>query len=215
MIRIITILSAGILAFLLSSCDPPKDYFLTINCDPVVELKTGTGYFPELSDQHKLSLGRNYSCIFRYIDDQEAYTLDTRSISGSGSCEVVDSTFYYLPDTTGQHFIELVFTDPYGGKATCKINLDVFWNYPPVAFFTYSTENGILSVDASESFDQDQEYGGYIIKYKFFLDGNEYPLNNPFFTQNIDPEIIHILKLQVQDNDGEWSGMVSDIITVE
>ncbi len=213
--RLIIILTAGIQLFLLSSCDQPKDYFLLSNQEPVVELKTLSGYYPELSDLHKLSLGGNYSCIFRYTDDQEICNFEVSNISGSGIWELADSTFYYLPDTIGQHIIELVFIDPYESFTSCRINLNVFWNYPPVAFFTYSVENGILSVDALESFDQDQDYGGYIEKYKFCLDGNEYLLENPFFNQNIDSEIIHIIKLQVQDNDGEWSAVVSDIITVK
>jgi len=208
---------AGILllVFLHFSCEQPKDYFDRNNNDPKVSLKTSTGYSPELSDLHKLSSRTNYECIFKYIDDQSFESLEVDFISGNGSWKSEDSSFFYLPDTTGQHNLVLRFLDPYSKETTCKLALNVFWNLKPVAVFEYSISNNILSIDASESYDQDSEYGGKIIDYKFVLDGNEFFLSSPQFNQNIDPEKIHIIKLQVRDNDGEWSTLISDIIPAQ
>lgn len=201
--------------FLLISCDEPKDYFYSNNSAPEVLLKTAAGYSPELSDLHKLSPGENYRCIFKYTDDQGYESLEVDFISGSGSWQSEDSLFYYLPDTTGQHNLILHFSDPYAKQTSCKISLDVFWNLKPVAAFEYSISNKILTIDASESYDQDEEFGGRIVDYKFVLDGNKFYLQTPEFIQNIDTEIIHIIKLQVRDNDGEWSSLVSDIIPAQ
>ena len=123
--------------------------------------------------------------------------------------------FLFLPDTTGQHNLVLRFIDPYSKETTCKLSLNVFWNLKPVAVFEYSISSNILSIDASESYDQDSEYGGSIVDYKFLLDGNEFILQTPYFNQNIDPEKIHIIKLQVRDNDAEWSALISDIIPTQ
>jgi len=208
---------AGILiiVFLHFSCEEPKDYFEGKNSDPQVFLKTSSGYSSELSDLHKLSTGENYKCIFKYIDDQSYESLKVDFLSGNGSWESEDSVFSYLPDTTGQHNLVLHFIDPYAKETTCKLNLNVFWNLKPVAAFEYSISGNILTVDASESYDQDSEYGGIIAEYKFLLDGVENNLSTPIFKQNIDLEKIHIIKLQVKDNDGEWSSLISDIILTQ
>ncbi len=207
----IAIIIAGVYALLLS-CDSPKDYYLSNNLNPVVKLKSNTGYFTEVSDMYKLSTGEDYQCIFKYIDDQNFESLEVDFISGNGSWKSEDSIFFYLPDTTGQHNLVLRFTDPYSKEATCKLSLNVFWNLKPVALFEYSISNNILSIDATQSYDQDQEYGGSISEYIYVLDGNEYRLKNSTFTQSIEPSVIHIIKLQVIDNDGAKSSIISDII---
>lgn len=207
------IIIAGILVSLLLSCEKPKDYFGRQNIPPVVSLSVGGGMSNVINDRFKLSTQVEYTFFIHYEDDQELFESEEIQTSGSGTLTRNDTIYHYVPDTTGEHVINFYFYDPYQEKSNQNtLNLDVFWNDAPVADFSYTLDNTILNVDASASFDQDSDQGGYITKYSFSLDNNEYQLNSSIFTQSIDEGVIHFIKVKVQDNDGAWSDPVTQII---
>jgi hypothetical protein len=195
---------------ILLSCEEPKDFFSDNNSNPEIYIKSESGgYISEISADLKLSNNNHYKCTFKYIDDQEYADTIINLIEGKGKWKIEDSIFYYFPESSGNHSIELTFSDPYKATTSCKINLNVFWNLKPVAVLRCSVNENVLNIDASQSYDQDEKFGGKITAYRFILDDYPFILTKPVFLQYTDNKFIRNVKLQVRDNNDEWSDIVS------
>lgn len=69
-------------------------------------------------------------------------------------------------------------------------------------------------LDASGSYDQDNKFGGEIVKYHFTINGKDIYTNDGEIKYSISRGT-HTITVSVQDNDGAWSSPTTRTITVE
>ena len=199
-----------LLAVLLFSCNSENDYFKESNLPPVVTVKKHGGTdFIEISDSMKASNGTaNY--IIKVTDETPEYIVRVYSTNYNTSefTDINDSLVQYHSNVPGEHQIAINVTDIYGEVATAKINLISFENIHPVAKLKYSINGNEITLDASESYDGDEKFGGGsgVVKYEFSFDGEwlPNPNNRSKITQGFDPHPGIIVRVRVYDQENAW-----------
>lgn len=195
------------------SCDKETDYFSSINKNPSFEIsriKENT-FINYVKDSFKIR-NHTYSFLFNYTDDQENFSIkcDTQF---NVFIDYKNNKISYVPEQTGNKQIQLIASDPYGNKAECKLELDVFDNLKPVAIFTYSVDqlSSKVTIDGNGSYDPDKQYGGDILTYEFkYGNGNPILRSLPIYEQNYIKGVI--VSLRVMDNDSAWSDYFYKVI---
>ncbi|MBX2843456.1 MAG: PKD domain-containing protein [Flammeovirgaceae bacterium] len=202
----------------------PKIAFL-INgetIDPVTKKK-----YESLEDSIKIGVKPNLKTyIFDFKADDENLsnfyfdTPDGEVISFTekenalGNYQVI-----YEPKMLGQHIVTITAMDHFVAQSSIILKLWAYENLLPVASFTY-TKKGIIrpghfEVNATQSFDQDEKYGGQITRYQFEIDGNVINTPNASVEYIFQKEGPYEIKLKVQDNDGEWGEEIKEVVTIE
>jgi hypothetical protein len=114
----------------------------------------------------------------------------------------------------------LVIKDVYSREANVPYEFTVFYNLPPTCRVSIMPIKELspyeVMVDLSASSDGDEKYGGYINEY-------EYRIGSYYRLSSTKPQIFHILpdsgtydvRCRVQDNDGVWSDLSVQSITVK
>lgn len=203
---IITIYRGLLVATFFASCFPSNEYFEDINEQPSLFLVFGGDTLSSISDKHKLSSSnKEYYFNYSFSDDQPGAEFSLSQIQGKGLLNFNETTkiLSYSPSDIGQHKFNIVCTDIYGLSQSVEVNLEVFYNYKPVAYFDYSVSNTLLTIDASNSYDPDSLFGGKIIKYKFNVNGKVYEKTSPKFQYNVINGMYYYVQLTVFDNDLE------------
>lgn len=109
----------------------------------------------------------------------------------------------------------MTISDTWDKKHIINFDLTYFSNKPPVAILnTNVVSNNEYELDASNSYDKDKKYGGFIRTYEFVIDNN-------FVISTLNKKISHVfnpgthnIKLRVKDNDLIWSSTVEKTITI-
>jgi len=176
-------------------------------------------------DEHPDSIKLNQSFDFEiglsddnktvYLLPEYNNTLCQLELNGDllTSGQKIQYTESYLtirPIQTGKVRYSLTFEDIYGNSDTLSFAFVSFSNLSPIANLEL-VEVGQLSdyeiiIDASKSYDQDQNYDGKIVSYKYQIDD--------WFSLTTDKSKINYIlpqkgsytvSCQVQDNDNSWS----------
>jgi hypothetical protein len=141
-------------------------------------------------------------------------------LSGGAIPLVGNSTLVrYYPNLQGNTKTTFIVTNRIKESDSAFLNLVAFNNLPPVANlkvnFLGQADPYEYELDASGSYDVDANFGGQITQYDFIVNGAA-------AIQTITPTIKYIfpapgnyiIQLKVQDNDGAFSQVVQNQITV-
>ena len=236
----INLLYTVLIASLIMGCDDTEDYFTKQNNDPFISFTYSPQEDRVILDSVKLSKnGQGYRTTMT-VNDTEDRLFDVfyESRSGDGymvsSGRLTPSTLYptselrkgtytydieYRPDDLGFHELEFIAQDVFLETDTITLQLRVFDNLKPVARLnirpTRVVDRYEYTIDASESFDQDELYGGNIVLYRFNINSKIIELEEPSFRYVFSGENIFELGLRVLDNDGVWSDTYEEIIAID
>lgn len=109
----------------------------------------------------------------------------------------------------GIHKMNIVARDTFEESDSVSVRLTAFENLPPVAKLEIRLV-GILSkyeyiLDASDSFDRDEKYGGNIVEYEYTINSQVISREEDKISHIFSKEGVVVLALRVKDSDGVWS----------
>jgi len=204
--KIITIKGLLIVALFIS-CTKEKDYFNENNLAPSIYVKKigNTLYEKNIVDSMKASIGLveyNIKIEDEHVDLTKV--IFQSNFNTSVFTNINDSTFSYKSNIPGEHQLIIQVTDAYNLTENAIVNIIAFENMPPVAKLKYTIQGDELFLDASESYDSDEKFGGRIKKYLFNVSGDLYPDTTGKKTLSVDINQEITLKVRVYDNENAW-----------
>ncbi len=123
------------------------------------------------------------------------------------------SDLVFEPGGIGFHRVELMAIDDFGETASMALEVHVFYNINPVARVEIikppNTGPFEREIDASQSIDGDQEYGGGIVLYEYIFLGIRVETDKSKQTVIFPDNGSYQIVVRVKDNDGVWSDQVS------
>ncbi len=217
----------GCTAMLLSfSCES----FLSDNMPPIILVNGG----PELTDTIKRTANPVLTFEFTVTDDQLIRDMlvlnvqkgllwyDNKIINDVtvDISAVQKGTLQYEALKTGSSTFTLEVKDEDNRSSTAQVSIVTFDNLAPVAMLSVQQTDELsphqVKIDATNSFDKDQPWGGAILQWEFTIEG--------FYTTVIDRPVIQYIfpeagkytfGLRVKDNDQIWSEKVTKEIMVQ
>ncbi|MBX2843237.1 MAG: hypothetical protein KTR26_15815 [Flammeovirgaceae bacterium] len=203
---------------------PPEIAFIkngeTINPDSGESYKT-------MEDSLKIGLKSNVTSVTFYYEVRDENLREVSYEAPDGeilSSNILENTtdqyqVVYRPGRAGKNQVKIIAKDEFGATSNIILNLIVYENLPPVAMYSYTKKSiirpGHFEFSGEPSYDQDEKYGGDIIHYQFEIDGVEIPSPESIVEYIFQEKGQHEIKLKVQDNDGEWSEELRELITIE
>lgn len=217
------------IVFIISSCDKRKDYFREFNEPPTLQInsKDNIGsnhivYTNDVVDSFKISqspyrlnvLSSDESegnLIEAFVSPNDNIVFNKNAPIKKGSLEEISGVILFTPSSANTYIINLSAKDRFEEESFADARIVVFNNKPPVIPWLIITHDPNLNqyeynMDASAAFDQDEKYGGEIVKYNWQVDGN-YNVETEFnIIQYIFPAPgTYQVRVRCQDNDGDWS----------
>lgn len=128
----------------------------------------------------------------------------------SDSLVVNNNQISVIPSTIEQSYYNLSVVDPFEKSSEASVNLTVFKNLIPICEFKDSIIAQLspyqVQINASGSYDQDEKWGGAVVKYSYQIDNN-YTCNTTLSTIDFifDGPGQKSITVKVQDNDSAWS----------
>ena len=127
--------------------------------------------------------------------------------------------FQFTPNGLGFHEIDVIAADEFFETDTVTIQLTAFKNLAPKANLEIR-QVGILSrfeyiLDATNSKDMDEEFGGGISKYEFLVNAQVIEREEPELQFIFSKEGVVVLGLRVRDNDGVWSERIEEVTFID
>ena len=233
-----------LLGMLFMSCEN-RWAFKGENIPPELGIKLANGQYTDeegnlaylLADTIKLSSKTSdatYTFDMKYFDDN-LVEITYEIVKGNGELVqlnveenesgVIDISqeevsLEYTPVEMGEHEIKFVAIDAFGEKsASVTIQLLFFDNLAPIAVLSVNyvgeTNERHYMFDASASYDQDEEFGGSVVQYKYFVDDKEILTTVNTINYIFQQSGSYSVGLQVLDNDNQWSEVVTETVEVE
>lgn len=236
-----SIINIFVLAIIItiSSCDDRYDALKNLNDAPslTIEKQVNGQRADKLTDTVKLSKAQySYSpIILTAHDPNENIKSVTYSIEqGSGYVIFKDATIptdeilpfpntrttlKVVPTNMGTTVFHFIVTDRFDLKDSTTLTLISFQNLPPVASL-YTSKLAVVdkyeySLDASESYDQDKNYGGIIKKYVFQVNDETIETIQPAIKYIFPATGNYVVTLKVMDNDNQFSKQITQTVTVQ
>ena len=211
------------------ACDTRKDFMQNLDTGPIVTISKLTNQGQPINtpqatmvDSFKLSqtvynLAVNISSVL----PSNQLQLNT-NINGGGQLINPNSNltsasgynyttpYTYKPNSIGTKQLFFTVKDPYALTSTAELDLTVFANLPPVALLNVQYV-GLLDprqyqLTASQSYDTDSKYGGFICQYQYDISPNYRVITNLSSINYIFPQAGNYrISVRVQDNDSTWS----------
>jgi len=220
----------------ITSCDDRLEQLHVLNQPPKVEFIKNDVLVSDLQDSLRLMQGEKneYNIQLRISDVNNNiqflkwqitegnyklyYQKNKVELPASFKIDYGNTILSFYPEAPGNYGSEFKATDRFGVETTGKFNLFVFENLLPVAKF--KIDSGLNAneyiIDASESYDEDQNFNGYIVEYQFTIDDQLIRLKNPMMHHVFDAGSgEHTIILRVLDNFGELSAPVRTTVTVK
>jgi len=212
--RFILLLLTG-LSLLAGSCNDLKDYSADINIPPSLRIKKvgDQAYSSMIQDSVKIIQGLSYNFKYR-ISYNSPLPLHYEFTKGHGNILVnsLDSMVSFSPETNENVSLKVYVTDIYSNKASALVNLELFYNLPPHAVFSYTVNDNILTINATGSYDEDKKWGGHVTEYEYSLNGIKTYSDNGLFIQEVEPGKSYQFTLRVKDNENVWSELSEQTI---
>lgn len=163
-----------------TSCDTRKDSFIDKIQAPTMKINSVTkpNYTDNLVDSLKSSQGY---FMFNYSEHSDTKSFNVELLKGNGLDSTVGKTIYYKPSLINQNNIyDVKITDAFGKTGMAHLSLYYFNNMSPVAVLgvrkTAIHDPREYEIDASNSFDQDKNFGGSVSGYTFTINSVNYPV---------------------------------------
>jgi len=203
--------------FFFSSCDNREDYFIDVNKAPSLTLVINGVTLEGNTHSDSLKIGVPISLHY-FIQDEEKLILRVTQEQPKSTFEVGSELISFTGASEGQNIFSLSAKDSFNEEAKFSITFTVFRNLAPVTQFAVK-KIGVSSpyeyeVDASTSYDKDARFGGKITEY-------EYTLANYKFSSQLS-RVRYVfgsggqkqIRVRVKDNNGDWSGQVSQYVVL-
>lgn len=196
-------------AIAMCSCNETYDPFEGDNRAP--EIRTRSPYQSQYSffTEDSVKIGHTYELQVS-IEDEGRVEVSTHCTNPDWTSAYDGETFSVTPSGGGETDIIVRATDVYLESISARIHIVCFDNIAPVAKASCDVI-AILTpyermINASESFDPDQKYGGGIEAYEFTIGGIQTAINDDGYIYHVFPESgKYRIKVRVRDNDGVWS----------
>lgn len=131
--------------------------------------------------------------------------------------DVTELDLAVVPNENGELVIDFSLTDEIGKTGSVTFTLVSFNNLFPIANYTHSKialhSSNQYEFDASDSFDQDERFGGRVRQYEWTINQNTFLREDAVFRQDLSPGGYDV-SLVVIDNDGGRSEAFNKIITI-
>ena len=206
------------------SCSDRYEYFEKVNQPPSLYFVKNNDLTPELTDSIKISRHPYYPIKIQVTDStSEIASLKFEVARGNGEMfyknNVLKSnnlnthnssiSLKWVPADSGVHELAFIATDRFKKSKKATLRLFCFNNLPPVArlnVIPLQKESRFeYLLDASESYDQDQNWGGYIISYRFQINGVTISTTEPSVKYIFPSPGTYSVYLSVKDEQGELS----------
>jgi hypothetical protein len=203
---------------LVTSCDDTTDYWYEINETPVITLRkyNNGSYTNNLYDSLKLGF-RNYEAQYIVVDSNET-TISYNYQQGFGNVTIneIVNAITINADSLGVHIINFNALDILNKEGSAILTLEVFNNLAPVCLFDVTNRTDYeVFIDASNSYDADSKFGGEIQFYKYKIGSFETsPIELSSIYYQFSNAGSYQIKVSVQDNNGVWSEINTQTITV-
>lgn len=236
--KCISLICCG-LAFIIfmCQCDDTEDFFLKANDRPQATFTLLENDITHLYDSIKWGAQYLYEQPITIRDGNQNLKAVRFSLT-SGQGEVLSNgwqekelqpaimggrdgiyAFSYLPRQLGYHEIQILALDELLEADTLTLSLQVFDNLPPTAHLSIAPLRIVnryeYRIDGSGSHDQDERFGGHIVKYQFQINSTVIERYEPQFKYVFGTEQIVTISLRVQDNNGTWSPKTEGVFNVD
>lgn len=210
----------------LVGCDNTQEFLDELNQAPQINFMNSTEG-PILRDSIKLGLKHSqefYEVRFRVFDENDNIReVSFTQIAGIGTLyqfgiEIIDNNiklesdvllFKYFPLNLGLHKFRLTVSDNFDTSNSVEIELEAFNNLLPVANFNVQKlgqrSKREYKINASESYDNDQRFGGKISEYEYSVMGKIYSILSTELKVIFPETGVYTIGVRVKDNDGQWS----------
>lgn len=234
-------LQLSTILIVLNSCAPDRyEQYNIANQAPVIELSRGQMNGNNewiVNDRIKMGLKSNPVPLqIRLTAQDEFEVLTFNATFNEASIAIFDqdmnelslpydfvtneeTVINIIPASVGGHVIELSITDELGKTSKGRVTIDAFENDPPIAAISEAEYIGLEAlneyrISGSQSYDQDEAFGGRISQYVWTVRGGpEFITTQDNFKQTFNPGGYNVT-LRVIDNDGVSSPKVEKIITI-
>jgi len=223
------IILMNFLEILFTSCANRKDYITSLDIKPDIKIKEGDSLIKFYQDSVKLNPTlKGYSSIDLIFSGKDGISgLNFSKVSGNGylrykndsitgnSLNPMDGEIVlkYIPIGVGISEYHFRVKDRFQGIDSCIFKILSFKNLPPVGKFSLYPIRIVdpfeYVLDATGSYDTDQNYGGGIISYIFFINGQTIKTSNPVIKFIFPGPGQYSISLQVVDNDNALSNIIS------
>ena len=203
--------------FFFSSCDNRKDYFIDVNKAPNLTLFKNGIELTGNSLKDSLKIGVPFSLNYS-ITDEEKIKLEITQEQQQSTFDIGSELIVFTGLTEGQDLVTLMAKDSFNAEARFSISFTVFRNLTPVALFTVN-KIGISSpyeyeVDASASYDRDARFNGKVVEYEYMLANYQFSSTLSKIRYVFGSPGQKLIRVRVQDNNGDWSNPVSEYVVL-
>src|SRR5690606_13936240 len=197
-------------------------FFDNLNELPEIKLtRDGAEIFQD-SVKTSLKSARNSVKFIAAITDKNAREVTVNYILGQGEVMIdnvktasvavsVKDKFEInvTPVFLGINEVEVAVKDEFGEMARRRIQITAFENINPKAELLFAKVSGFeYEIDASQSRDGDEKFGGIIAQYIYKIDGQTITVNENKIKYNFGSAGTFPVSVQVVDNDGGVSTIV-------
>jgi len=216
-----------ILITLFLSCSNRKDFIFSLDVGPNIKIKELNNTFKIYQDSIKVDSGLKgfaaINLIFSGPDGISSFTYSKANNNGvleykndtikgsSLNSSNGEITLKYIPSFFGTQELHFKVQDRFQGADSCIYKVLSFKNLPPVAFCNVTPIRLVdpleYEIDGSKSYDEDVNYGGGVVQYIFFINGQEIKTTKAFIKYIFPKPGQYTINLQVVDNDGAISNI--------
>lgn len=228
------------LGLFFSACKGDReDELLNANNTPSMRISKdgGSTYETLIEDSVKISLKSERQRLRVRIQandiDDNIQTLTYEFTVGSGqvyqdgnAVESIDFNKEIIvieiaPEELGEVRLQLNLTDEFGGTAQASIYMTTFLNLPPVPVLPQNSLTKLAvndeleyEMDASQSFDRDDQLGGGIDLYEYTFEGTTIKEERSKIPYIFKEKGNTSISLRVRDTDGIWSERITKTYTI-
>lgn len=216
----------------IAGCDNREDFFITNSMAPTIGIAKGDKVYSFLADSIKVTNpSQQYYPIEIRLGSKtsEINSLTYRISKGKGHLELREQkvlsnnlpseysaiTVKYIPESLGEHELTFTAKNRFGAKSDLITDILFFKNLPPAAVFEiHKVDSGTkleYLFDASKSSAGDAKFGGYLKKYIFKVNDQEYELKSDKFSYIFPTSGEYSIGLKVIDGDGESNEIMKTI----